>query len=380
MAQPKDFGFGQDEQMVRDAAAKFLAENAPVAKLRTLVAGDPHAFVAGAAATPAAFDQAAWNKVVELGWLAMPVPERAGGLGMKMVGIAGLLEEVGRAAFPAPLLATYAAAFALREANTKEADAYLAKIAEGTTATLALADSDGAFYPAFASVSADAAGNLSGTAHFVQDAAKAARFVVAAKGAKGVGLYVVEADAKGLTLTADRIIDATRDQARVSFDKVKAVEVAAAPAGGEALTRALPAIWTAVAADLVGASEWLLQTTVEYAKVREQFDKPIGTFQAVKHPLVNVMVQNDFARSHLYNAACAVDTEPENAEKFARMAKAQASDAGAFAADRAVQLHGGIGFTWECDVHLFFKRNKHNEALYGDGRHHRRKLAELVLG
>ncbi|MBC7171515.1 MAG: acyl-CoA dehydrogenase, partial [Polyangiaceae bacterium] len=150
--------------------------------------------------------------------------------------------------------------------------------------------------------------------------------------------------------------------------------------GLAALEGAWPMVLTIVSADLVGCSEWQLQTTVEYAKVRKQFDRPIGFFQAVKHPLVNAMIEIDRARSLLYSAACAVDTDPASAETSARMAKSAASDAAAFMSSRSVQLHGGIGFTWECDVHLFFKRNRHNGALYGDGVHQRKKLADILIG
>jgi alkylation response protein AidB-like acyl-CoA dehydrogenase len=114
--------------------------------------------------------------------------------------------------------------------------------------------------------------------------------------------------------------------------------------------------------------------------VRKQFDKTIGSFQAVKHPLVDAMMEIDVARSHLYNAACAIDAGRPDSEVSARMAKSAASDAAAFMSGRAVQLHGGIGFTWECDVHFFFKRNQHNQALYGDGVHQRQKLADLLIG
>ena len=131
---------------------------------------------------------------------------------------------------------------------------------------------------------------------------------------------------------------------------------------------------------MVGAGEWLLQTTVEYARTRIQFDRPLGFFQAIKHPLVNVMLEIDRARSLTYNAGCACDTEPEEALRFARMAKSQASDMAVFAASRAVQFHGGIGFTWECFVHLYFKRQMHNQVLYGDGRYQRARLADMVIG
>ena len=143
---------------------------------------------------------------------------------------------------------------------------------------------------------------------------------------------------------------------------------------------AWPSLLVLVAADLCGSSEWQLQATVEYAKQRKQFDREIGFFQAVKHPLVDAMVLIDRARSLLYHAASEIDVGSENAESASRMAKSAASDAGAFISDRSVQLHGGIGFTWECDVHIFFKRSMHNQALLGDGVHQRKKLADALIG
>ena len=150
--------------------------------------------------------------------------------------------------------------------------------------------------------------------------------------------------------------------------------------GAEILHRAWPALLVLISADLCGTSEWQLQTTVEYAKNRKQFDHPLGFFQAVKHPLVNAMVEIDRARSLLYYAACCIDNQLPEADQAAHMAKSAASDAGAFISDRSVQLHGGIGFTWECDVHIYFKRSMHNQALFGDGPHQRRKLADLLIG
>jgi hypothetical protein len=205
------------------------------------------------------------------------------------------------------------------------------------------------------------------------------RLVVAAP-ATGVGLYVVDADAPGVSVHPDRVIDLTRDQARVTFADVRgpADRIAAAGnAGATALRGALPALLTIVAADMCGAGEWQLQTTTAYAQVRKQFDHPLGFFQAVKHPIVNMMLAIDQARSLVYNAACAIDSEPDAAERFARMAKASAGEMANLCSGRSVQLHGGIGFTWECDVHLWFKRQQHNQLFLGDAAHHRTHLASL---
>jgi len=382
MAQPKDFGFGEDERLVRDSARKFLGDNAGVEKIRRLVAADHGAY--DLATPPLAHDERLWAQIVELGWTGLAVPADAGGAEMKMVAVAALAEEIGRAALPSPLIATLLATCVLRQTGTAGAKAALERIAGGESASLAVTNADGSWEPQDTSVTVEAKGDgavLNGTAYFVQDARKVSFFVVSARGKKGVGLYAVRADSAGLKVHPDHIVDLTRDQARVELRDVKVAAadvVAAEGAGADALAKAMPAMLTIVAADLCGAGEWQLQTTVEYAKVRKQFERPIGFFQAIKHPLVNAMTQVDEARSLVYAAACAVDTEPAEAERLARMAKASASDMALFVSGRSVQLHGGIGFTWECDVHIWFKRQQHNAAYLGDGGYQRAKLAELI--
>ena len=382
MAQPKDFGFGPDEKLLRDQARKFLDEHATIAKLRKLV-GEDHDAVYERGELPR-HDAAVWKKCVELGWTGLAVPEDAGGIGAKLVGVTALVEEVGRHAFPSPLVATLIATYVLRACGSAESKAWLAQIAEGTTASIVLTNDEGSWELDATPIRAVAQGKgftLEGTGAFVQDALKVDAFVVAARSDKGLVLALVRKDAKGVSLTRDHIVDLTRDQARVSFQNVVVEEADIVSREGlAALERAWPAVLTIVSADMVGCSEWQLAATVEYAKVRKQFDRPLGFFQAVKHPLVNGMMEIDRARSHVYNAACAVDSEEADALVAARMAKSQASDAAAFLSSRSVQLHGGIGFTWECDVHLFFKRNKHNQALYGDGVHQRKKLADILIG
>lgn len=383
MAQPKDFGFGEDERLVRDSARKFLSDNAGIEKIRRLVARD-HKEAYEAPVPPLAQDEALWKQIVELGWTGLAVPEEAGGADMKMVAVAALAEEIGRSALPSPLIATLLATCVLRQAKSKPATVLLERVAGGEAATLATTNADGSWEPEHTDVTATAADHgvvLNGTAWFVQEARKASVFIVAARGEKGVGLYAVRADAAGLKIHPDHIVDLTRDQAHLELRDVRIADgdvIAGSGEGAVVLSRSMPSLLTIVAADMCGAGEWQLQTTVEYAKMRKQFERPIGFFQAIKHPLVNAMTQIDEARSLVYAAACAVDTEPEEAERYARMAKASASDMAAFVSGRSVQLHGGIGFTWECDVHIWFKRQQHNAAYLGDGTYHRAKLAALV--
>ena len=373
--QPKNFGFGEEEIMLRDAARKFFADNCTPDKIHAQVAQDPDID----RAIECIWDKNLWQKIVDLGWTAVCVPEAAGGVGMPFVAAVAIAEEVGKAAFPSPLISTYCATAALIACSTEAANKALADIATGTPTTLAITNKKGSWRTSNTDVSVSD-NKLSGSAWFVQDAMKSDRLVVSAKGDQGIGLYLVNTGATSLKIIPDGIIDLTRDQAHLHFDGVEAIELAAPGNGDAALTAAMPSILTLISADMVGAGEWLLQATVEYAKTRIQFERPLGFFQAVKHPLVNIMLDIDRAKSLVYNAACSIDCNQDGAEMNARMAKSLASDMAVFASSRAVQFHGGIGFTWECYVHLFFKRQMHNQVLFGDGKYQRTLLAEMVMG
>ena len=372
MAQPNNFGFGEEAALLKESARKFFSEHFGADRLHALVAAehDPERVPA------CQWDRELWQQMVDLGWTLLAVPESAGGVGMPVAAVAGLVEEVGRAAFPCPLLSTLATTYVLGACGEAGSEA-LAEIAEGQAATLVLANRQGDQRPGDSEVEYRD-GALYGTGWFVQELGKVDRLLVCARHSGGLGLYWVDKSAQGVSCHADAIVDLTRDQGHVDFQGAAATAVAdnALPA----LDRAMPAVWSLLAADMVGAGEWLLQTTVEYVNTRKQFDHTLGFFQAVKHPLVNVMIQIDEAKSLVYNAACACDTEVEKAGQYAHMAKASASDMAAFASSRAVQYHGGIGFTWECYVHLYFKRQKHSQMLWGDARWHRAQLAELLLG
>jgi len=373
--QPKNFGFGEEEIMLRDAARKFFADNCTPDKIHAQVAQDPDID----RPIECIWDKNLWQKIVDLGWTAVCVPEAAGGVGMPFVAAVAIAEEVGKAAFPSPLISTYCATAALIACSTEAANKALADIATGTPTTLAITNKKGSWRTSNTDVSVSD-NKLSGSAWFVQDAMKSDRLVVSAKGDQGIGLYLVNTGVTSLKIIPDGIIDLTRDQAHLHFDGVEAIELAAPGNGDAALTAAMPSILTLISADMVGAGEWLLQTTVEYAKTRIQFERPLGFFQAVKHPLVNIMLDIDRAKSLVYNAACSIDCNQDGAEMNARMAKSLASDMAVFASSRAVQFHGGIGFTWECYVHLFFKRQMHNQVLFGDGKYQRTLLAEMVMG
>jgi alkylation response protein AidB-like acyl-CoA dehydrogenase len=372
MAQPDDYGFSEEASLLKNSARKFFKNNFSTDKLHRMVADNSD--YSGASESP--WDKELWQQLLELGWTLLAIPESAEGLGLPAVAVAGLVEEAGRAAFPCPLLATLNATYVLAACGNSS-NAALKEIAEGATATLALTNRTGSWQPQDTEVLVTDR-KLNGTAWFVQDARKIDRLLVCAKKGTGHSLYWVASDAPGISVHADRIVDLTRDQAHVEFLDVEAEEVC--EDGLKALEQAFPAIWTMLAADVIGAAEWQLQTTTEYARTRTQFERPIGFFQAVKHPLVDVMIQIDEAKSLVYNAACAIDHEPRRAAEYAHMAKASASETAAFASSRSVQFHGGIGYTWECFVQLYFKRQKHSQLLWGDAAWHRARLADIVLG
>jgi alkylation response protein AidB-like acyl-CoA dehydrogenase len=382
-AEMESFGYGEDESMIRQSVRRMLSERLPINRLSQLVAATPDAVYE--LGHPAAWDHDLWNDMADLGWSSLAIGIEDGGSDVNLAGIAGALEEVGRHALPSPLVATLCASVVLREAGGDVGHAWMTQIAsKRTSATLAMTNMAGSWEPDDAPLIAHQDGEdciLWGSAGFVQEAAKSDVFVVSARQADRLLLAVVDRKAPGLRIVKDHIHDLTRDQAHIHFDEVRVgPEAILSTDGLPALRIVWPKLLVMIAADLCGASEWLLQTTVSYASQRTQFDRPIGFFQAVKHPLVNAMMGIDRARSLLYHACSEIELQSPNAAIAARMAKSAASDAAAFVSDRAIQLHGGIGFTWEYPLHLYFKRNLHNQMLFGDGTYQRRHIADALIG
>lgn len=378
MAQPKNFGFGIEENMLKTESRKFFKNNSDDLKLMALVGQnpDPHR------EPECHWDKNAWKKMGELGWASLAVPEKADGAGMSSVGVAAIVEEAGRAAFPSPLLTTINTSCVLSHCETEEAVYFLRKIAEGKGASLAIMDQNGSWKATENDMTINESMMLTGTAWFVQDAQKVDYFIVKATFKKGEGLVVIPKDAKGIEIIPDAIVDLTRDQAHIEFKnaEIKPEWIISPPGtADDVISKSEPSIFTMIAADMCGAADWQLQTTVEFAKTRVQFGRPIGFFQAVKHPIVDMMLKIDEAKSLVYNAACAIDHEPQESVRYSHMAKSAASDMATFCSDRSVQLHGGMGFTWESFIHLYFKRQLHHRSLFGDGRYHRAVLAEIMF-
>lgn len=380
MGQPNNYGFEEEAAYLKESARRFFGDKLPINELHGLVAGDPNPESQANVPWP----KELWGQMVELGWPSLLAPESCGGVGMPWVAVAALLEENGRAACPSPLLSSLQSTAVLKACGDA-GNAAMTELAVGRAATIACLDESASLHGQSVHLKD---GKLEGSAHYVQDAGKAERFLVLARVLAGeddsapsesdsLALCWVHADAEGLSLCRNAIVDLTRDQARVDFSGVAAQVVLQDAAA--AWQSALPALWVLASADMVGAAEWQLQTTVEYAQQRKQFDRPLGFFQAVKHDLVNVMIAIDESKSLLYSAACALDWEPERAVQSAHMVKASATDTAALASGRSVQCHGGIGFTWECYLHLYFKRQEHSQRLWGDAAWHRSQLAEILI-
>ncbi|MFL2537473.1 MAG: acyl-CoA dehydrogenase family protein [Candidatus Azotimanducaceae bacterium] len=375
MATPKDFGFTEDISMLKDTFAKFLSEQKTIENLRPSLKGteDPY----HGDQRSAFYDTQSWQQTVELGIHAVSIPEDQGGIGMGLVAATAIAEEIGRYALATPLTNTLLATFLLRAIDSPEGNALLEAMAGGTRVGIALYGEDASLEGDSTDVRVED-GKLQGQSWYVTDAQKSEILIVAAESADGVDLYRVDCQSANVRVLDDRIVDLTRDQARIQFDGAEAQALTTGGRGLLSFQKALPALLTLTAADIAGAAEWQLQTTAEYAKVRSQFDRPIGFFQAVKHPIVDMMITADETRSLVYQAAAAFDFEPEDAARCAHLAKSSASDTAEFCANRSTQLHGGIGFTWEADVQIYHKRQMHSQFLFGDGIWQRAKLAELL--
>lgn len=379
--QPFDYGINEEIQLLNDSVQRFYASHYAAADLHDLVAND-----AAQCDQPQCYwNEAHWQETAALGWSGMCLSEALGGMGFPLVAGALVAEAVGYYACPTPLVQTIAASILLNSCNQLDPkssqQSAAQEISNGAAMVLAVAGSDGLFSSSSLSVSY-AEGKLNGEALFVADAQKAQFFIVRAETESGSRIFYVPRNVSGLTVQPDVIGDLTRDQATLKFSDV---EVSGdCLLADEAHTQAVmeqtaPAVYVLLAADCLGTCETLLEQTAEYARTRTQFDHVIGFYQAVKHPLVNVMVANDEAKSLIYAAACGFDHEPETVKLQAAMAKSAAADAAGFAASRAIQLHGGIAMTWECFIHVYAKRAIYGQYLFGDGAFHRRTVSALML-
>ncbi|NNL65174.1 MAG: acyl-CoA dehydrogenase [Myxococcales bacterium] len=379
-----DFAFSEEQEELRETARAFLAERSGSESVRAAMESEH------------GHDPALWKQLgTELGWTAITIPESHGGLGLGWVELVALLEPMGESLLCSPFFATVAlGANALLEAGSEAQQArYLPGIAEGETrATLAVAGPAGRWDAAGVSATwrRDGAGyRLSGEKRFVLDGTSADLLIVAARaegsaGDEGVSLFAVPAGSDGLVATALPTMDRTRRLAALALhDLVLPADARLGEEGAAAapLRRILDRAGIALAAEQVGGAQRCLDASVAYAKEREQFGRPIGSFQALKHKCADMMVAVETARSAAYYAGCVAD-EPGSDElaAVASLAKAWCSEAYFRCAAESIQIHGGVGMTWEYDCHLHFKRARASEAFLGDPSEHRERVArELGL-
>ena len=370
-----NFGFTDEQELLRSEVRKFLDESCPHEQVRKITEN-----VSGPGLSPDL-----WRHIAELGWLGLTIPELHGGAGLGWVDLVVVLEETGRSLFPSPLVSTTLAAHAIhRFGSVRQQAAYLPALADGSAiGTVALLEEDGAPGPEGVRLAGRAAGKsltLTGEKLFVGDAAAADLIVVAFRKGKSkeFGLALVERGAKGLTAKDLPGIDLTKRLGRVSFDAVKIGRDAVLPKGNAAaITHLLDVGALAVTAEAVGAAEAALRLTVDYAKQRVQFGRPIGTFQAVKHPLAEAYVDTQSFQSLVYYAAWSVDQGHKDLPLAVSRAKAYASEAFPKLGVDVIQLHGGIGYTWEYDAHLYLKRAKWLRPAFGDTDWHYERVAAL---
>ncbi|CAN5703522.1 acyl-CoA dehydrogenase family protein [soil metagenome] len=368
------FIFSTEQAQLLSAVKKFAVENFDEQAIRRLMESDPP------------FDPAVWGRLgAELGVLGLSVPEDDGGVGGTLVDQAVAVEVLGAALATGPLFGTvYLTIPALVAASAGPVrDGLIAELVEGRrTAAFAVPDRAGSFDPALITVRASGSGDsvtASGTVDRVVDGGIADDLLVAADGPDGVALYAVETTASGVERTSLATMDLTRQQATIRFTDAPARLVADSGEAARVIEHALHVGSALLAVEQVGASQHLLDLAVEYAKSRLQFGRPIGSFQAVKHRLADLLVDIEHARSTAYHAIWALTDGSDDPALAVSIAQATGSATFAKAAADTIQTLGGIGFTWEHQAHLYFKRATTDAALLGSAEQHRSRVADLVL-
>ena len=327
-----------------------------------------------------------WKQIADLGWIGLAAPEDVGGSGADVMTACVIAIEAGRALLPTTLASVTAAAVALdRSGGALRAALLPAILSGGARAVCAVEEPGGSWGPDSVGAEATPAGDgwsLSGTKILVPDTEGADTLLVAARTPHGLGLLAVPVESDGIVLTPMRRLDAQSiAEVRFTNTPVGPESLLGGPEACEALLRQTYDVWTVLcAADMLGAAEAVLEATTRYAKERVQFDRPIGSFQAVAHRLADVLVDCEIARSLVYAACLAIDERRDNSSMMVSAAKAWAGDIAVSAAETAVKLHGGIGFTWEMDLHLYLRRVRASAASLGGSDFHRDRIAETLVG
>jgi alkylation response protein AidB-like acyl-CoA dehydrogenase len=363
------FDLTDEQQAIKSTAHDFLAARYKSERIRELADGE------------LGFEQSDWEEMAGLGWQGLALPEEWGGQGLGIVELAVLFEEMGYALAPSPLFSNTIAGLALAHGGSDDQrERFLRPLAEGKLrGTPALWDAGSPATIGEFTMEARADGDgvvLDGEKVLVMDAAAADFLLVAtADGHR----HVVESGAPGVTVAPATSIDLTRRLYSVRFEGVRVAPENSLPGSDDEYFPVFHRVCVALAAESTGIAQRTMEMAVEYAKDRQQFGRPIGSYQAVSHRCAQMLLETENARSAVYGAAWAADAEPESLPTAASMAKAYASDAGWRVPDASIQVHGGIGFTWEHDLHFFLKRGKANAAMFGDAKWHRERVAGAVL-
>jgi alkylation response protein AidB-like acyl-CoA dehydrogenase len=373
-----DFGFSEEQEMLRQSARGLLEKECPSTLVRRLMEEER------------GYEPELWKKIAELGWLGLVIPEAYGGSALGYVDLVLVLEEMGRVVLPSPFIWTVMVAEAINRAGSEaQKKALLPKIAAGELiATIAWMEPSGLWGPDGITAAARQNGSdfvIDGAKLFVNDGHIAGCMLVAARTggrlADGVTLFAIESKRAGVSVTALTTMDQTRKLSEVKFAGVKATSadvVGEVGNGWKTLAAIIDRGKVMLAAEMMGGAQKVLDMTVEYAKVRTQFGRPIGSFQAVQHKCANMMIDVESAKSAVYYAAWAVSNDVAEAPLAAALAKAAASDAFRRVSADGIQVHGGIGFTWEHDMHLYFKRAKSSEFTFGDATYNRELVAQGI--
>jgi alkylation response protein AidB-like acyl-CoA dehydrogenase len=368
-----DFELSKPQKMLQDTVREFLTRHCDFEKVRELME------------TNTAHDAELWEGLTDQGWVALTMPEEHEGLELGAVDLVAVTEAMGSFTMPGPFLSnTWAAELIAASGNEAFAKEVLPGVADGETkVTIALLEESASWDPqqcALAIAEDGGSFKLSGEKLFVPDAGVAELILVVGRLGDDLAVISLARGADGLTIEPMSAIDSTRKLYKLSFDGVVSdTLVARGKQAEEALHRATRLATVAVCGELVGGMQWVLDTTVEYAKTREQFGRVIGSYQAVQHHCADILYYLESARSASYYAAWAVSVDDPGADRAVSVAKAYCSDAAREVGNMGIQAHGGIGFTWEHDLQLLYKRAKSNEILFGDATFHRERIAGMVI-
>ncbi|MEP4147538.1 MAG: acyl-CoA dehydrogenase family protein [Halioglobus sp.] len=367
-------GLSEEQGMLLDTAREFCRNRSDIPAVRALLQSDT------------GFDPQVWQEMADLGWIGVAVSEAHGGSGLGMGSAVPIVECMGKRLLSTPYITTVLAAQALQRADAGAlCERYLPAIVGGQIATLALLESEDWGEESIELLATDTEGGLqlSGSKTQVAYAAVAELFLISVSYQGEPRLLLVTASALGdQAIRHQTNIDETRRSSRVDFTGVTVSAENLLPGNAAALIRDLRLLGALLyAAEAAGSAAACMDLTVDYLKTRKQFGRLIGSYQSLKHPMVDVLCAMDNARSFVYHAATLMADEnlDADAEIACRMAKAQASEALKFAGDRAVQFHGGMGFTYECDAQLYIRRAQWSQQVFGDAYHHRKRLAALLL-